>query len=249
MLLTAMNRAIAREPGRFPGVRDVKQFAEQELFAPLGMRDSSWPGQNIGTTLQSTPEDMARLGQLLLRKGRWQDRQLIPERWVYRMTHPSYEDTNTGYGYLTYSNAEDGWTYSTGTNDEVCSPFTRWARYPHAPSYENSDDLGGFPFATQKHDVGLTWAAGAGGQRIAVHRALDLVITVRDDAVSTDPDDPGTFEGHKRIWNSVVRPALVAEDPVFKGDQQAFCKAYRASRYAPALLSPWSAQASGPAAP
>ena len=248
VLLTAMNRAITLEPAKFPGVRNMKEFAAKELLAPLGMKDSSWEGTNIGTSLQSTPEDMARLGQLLLRKGTWQNRQLIPERWVYQMTHAAYEDTNTGYGYLTYSNALSGWTYSTGTNDEVCSPFTRWAGYPHAPSFENKDDLGGFPFARQKHDIGLTWAAGAGGQRIAVQRGLDLVTTVRDDALSTEPDDPGTFEGHKRIWNKVVRPALVAKDPVFKGDEKRFCEAYRSSSYAPSLVSPWSTSASGPTA-
>jgi len=62
-----------------------------------------------------------------------------------------------------------------------------------------------------------------------VHRGLDLVISVRDDMVSADGGKPGTFEGHKRVWNA-IRPALVALDPTYKGDDEAFCAAYQRRR-------------------
>ena len=158
------------------------------------------------------------------------------------MTHPAFEDTNTGYGYLTYTKAAKGWTYSSGTADLDCSPYTSWPRYPHAPFGEARSSLGAQPYAP-KHDVGLVWAAGAGGQKTSVHRALDLVITVRDDALSLDGGTPGTFEGHKRPWN-LIRPALVAYDRAFQGREAAFCRAYQHSAHAPDLLSPWSAAAS-----
>ena len=245
VLVGVMNRAIAQEPQAFPGVSNIKEFAEKELFAPLGMRDSSWPGQSIAGTLVSSQEDLARLGLLILRRGVWAGERLLGERFVYRMTHPAFEDTNTGYGYLTYSNADKGWTYSTGTADTKCSPYVTWPSYPHAPFREAKDDLGGSPFGPAKYDVGLTWAAGAGGQRISVHRGLDLIITTRDDAASIDGDQPGAFEGHKRVW-SLIRPALVELDPRFQGDEAAFCEAYRQSSYAPDLLDPWSRRASGP---
>ena len=242
VLVDVMNRVIKKEPAAFPGVSNAKEFAEKELFAPLGMRDSSWPGQSIGGTLVSSQEDLARMGLLILRRGKWNGRRLLAERYVYRMTHPAFEDTNTGYGYLTYTNAAQGWTYSTGTSDTNCSPYSTWPSYPHAPFFEANSDLGGSPFRRANYDVGLTWAAGAGGQRISVHRGLDLVITVRDDAASVDGDQPGAFEGHKRVWD-LVRPALVALDPVFAGDEAAFCKAYKRSRYAPDLLDAWSPRA------
>ncbi len=76
--------------------------------------------------------------------------------------------------------------------------------------------------------------AGAGGQRVSLHRGLDLVITVRDDS---------TNEGHKRVWNA-MRPALVALDPRYAGDEAGFCAAYQRSQHAPALRFPWSASAS-----
>lgn len=245
-LVGAMNRAIAAEPEAFAGVTNVKEFAELELFAPLGMTRTTWPGANIGSSLQSSVEDMSRLGLLLLRQGRWAGRQLLDESFVYRMTHPAFEDTNTGYGYLTQMNAEQNWTYSTGTADLACAPFTTWPEYPHAPFYESADDNGGSPFEGG-HDMGVFWAAGTGGQKMSVHRGLDLVIAVRDDAVDVAGADAdsgeGTFEGHKRVWR-LIRPALVALDPIHAGDEAGFCEAYQRSAYAPALISPWRAEAS-----
>lgn len=242
VLVDVMNRAIARQPGRFPGVSDVREFAQKELFDTLGMSDSSWPGENLAYSMTSTPEDLARMGLLILRRGRWQGEQLLEERFLYRMTHPAFEDVNTGYGYLTYANAAANETYSSGTSDTGCSPFTTWPRYPHSPFFEAPHANGGSPFAPG-YDVGLVWAAGAGGQRISVHRGLDLVITVRDEAVSTDVEEPGTFEGHKNVWKK-IRPALVAMDERFHGDEEAFCAAYRRSKHAPDLRDPWSTSAS-----
>jgi len=239
-LVGVMNRAIAAEPEAFPGVANAKELAEQELFAPLGMTQSSWPGEIIGSSLETTVEDISRLGLLLLRKGEWNGKQLLDESFVYRMTHPAFEDTNTGYGYLTQMNAEAGWTYSTGTADLDCSPYTTWPSYPHAPFFATEHDYGGSPFEPA-HDIGTFWAAGTGGQKVSAHRGLDLVIAVRDDAV--DPDTGGTFEGHKRVWR-LIRPALVALDPVYAGDEDGFCAAYQRSAYAPGLVSPWSAEAS-----
>ena len=132
-LVGVMDRAIAAEPERFPGVKNVVELAQKELFDPLGMKASSWPGEVIGGNLTTNVRDMARLGQLVLQRGRWQGRQLIDEEYLYRMTHPAFEDVNTGYGYLTYVNAAKNWTWPTSTADTYCAPFGRWPSYPHRP--------------------------------------------------------------------------------------------------------------------
>src|SRR5687768_5375935 len=119
------------------------------------MRDSSWPGEVIGGTMVSSQEDLARMGLLLLRRGMWNGKRLLAERYVYRMTHAAFEDTNTGYGYLTYSNAERNWVYSTGTADTQCMPYTTWPNYPHAPTFEAPNDNGGSPFNNVAHDIGV----------------------------------------------------------------------------------------------
>ena len=52
------------------------------------MKASNWPGGQIAGNLNTNVRDMARLGQLVLQRGRWQGRQLIDEEFLYRMTHP-----------------------------------------------------------------------------------------------------------------------------------------------------------------
>jgi CubicO group peptidase (beta-lactamase class C family) len=240
-LVGVMNKAIAQEPGQFAGSADARELADREMFDRLGMKASNWPGQSIAGTMNSTVRDMARMGELILQRGRYDGRRLIDEDFMYKLTHPAFEDSNTGYGYLTYLNAERNWGYSTGTNDTECSPYTRWPSYPHRPFFEAPGPNGGFP-GEQRHDIGVVWAAGAGGQRIVVHRGLDLVFAVRDDSVSVgESETVGAFEGHKNIWNA-IRPALVALDPVYEGDETAFCEAYRRSEYAPDLREPWFAE-------
>jgi putative cell wall-binding protein/CubicO group peptidase (beta-lactamase class C family) len=227
VLIDVIDRVIAEEPEHFPGIADAAELAQEALFDPLGMTSSSWAGTSIGASLQSTPQDLARLGLLWMRDGLWDGERIIDPEYLHRMTHPSFEDANTGYGYLTYINADLGWFYSTGTNDLVCSPVGVWDRYPHRPFLEAPDDNGGSATRTDMvYDVGVNWASGAGGQRITTHPALDLVMTIRDES---------TNEGHKRVWDA-IRPALVALDPVYQGDVDAFCADYRESRYAPDLL-------------
>jgi hypothetical protein len=81
----------------------------------------------------------------------------------------------------------------------------------------------------QEQDVGAWSAQGAGGQFIVGHPALDLVIVAKNYA---------NMGGPGGMWNA-VRPALVALDPKYKGDDKAFCDAYGNNKYAPDLQTPW----------
>ena len=240
-LVGVMDRAIKGEPQQFPGVKNVVELARKELFEPLGMRASSWEGGQIAGNLMTNVRDMARLGQLVLQRGRWSGRQLIDEEFLYRMTHAAFEDVNTGYGYLTYVNAADNWSYPTSTADTHCAPYGQWPSYPHRPFYEASNSNGSVPQERrQPYDMAHTFASGTGGQKFTVYRGLDMVIAIRNGAVSAG--DGGTavdqFPGHKTVWNA-LRPALLEQDPVFKGDEDGFCAAYRRSEYAPSLREPW----------
>ena len=61
------------------------------LFEPLAIRDVDWEispeGINTGGWgLRVHTEDMAKLGQLYLRKGKWNGRQILPESWIEEAT-------------------------------------------------------------------------------------------------------------------------------------------------------------------
>jgi CubicO group peptidase (beta-lactamase class C family) len=74
------------------------EFARQELFGPLGIHDVSWPpdrrGHNHGwRNLQLHPRDMARLGQLFLQSGVWNERHILSESWIAAATCAHVEHT------------------------------------------------------------------------------------------------------------------------------------------------------------
>ncbi|MDN4546842.1 serine hydrolase [Pseudomonas sp. C32] len=57
------------------------------LFEPLGIRRAVWETDATGTFIASsyaylTARDLARVGLLMARDGRWGDRQLLPKDWV-----------------------------------------------------------------------------------------------------------------------------------------------------------------------
>jgi CubicO group peptidase (beta-lactamase class C family) len=249
-LVLLMDKVVKANPQAFPGSKTIRDVARNELFKPLGMTHTDWDGVVASHTLYSNVFDMAKLGELMLRKGRWGDKQIVNEDYIYRMTHPQVEDVHTGYGYLTWLNAAAGVAALFDIKTEpACSPFAGWKRYAHAPTFEAPNDNGGAPFHKNAYDDGVFWADGAGGQFTYVHRGLDLVIVTRDDenAQKSDPEsqergksNPTGLEYH-RTWR-LLRPSLIAMDPKYKGNEAAFCKAYREGTYAPDLISGWTRQ-------
>lgn len=85
----------------------LRQVAEEELFRPLGIHDWFWEADPQGTTLGPfalylRPRDMARLGELALRGGRWQGRQVVPEAWIRLSTAAQVDPARGGLGYGFY---------------------------------------------------------------------------------------------------------------------------------------------------
>ncbi len=83
------------------------RYAAEQLFEPLGIDDFYWrrlPGNLVDTAggLYLRPRDMARIGYLMLRDGRWGDRQILPAEWVRRSTASQVDEPlllGSGYGY------------------------------------------------------------------------------------------------------------------------------------------------------
>ena len=81
-------------------------FAEQNLFAPMGMQTAriDTDPQGIGdggNGIWLNVYDMAKFGSLFLHNGVWQDQQLVPAAWVHDSTSVQF-DRSTGsadYGY------------------------------------------------------------------------------------------------------------------------------------------------------
>jgi len=88
------------------------EFARQFLFSPLGITVASWFKGNpnglphMGGGLSLRASDLARIGYLVLRKGKWGDRQIVTESWIDESTRHHVHNPRTfgthptDYGYL-----------------------------------------------------------------------------------------------------------------------------------------------------
>jgi CubicO group peptidase (beta-lactamase class C family) len=85
--------------------RPLDEFAREALFEPLGITAVEWERRkgdtDAGGGLRLRPRDMAKLGQLVLAGGRWNDRQIVSREWIETSTAPKLKATdNQSYGYL-----------------------------------------------------------------------------------------------------------------------------------------------------
>ncbi|MGN7359922.1 serine hydrolase domain-containing protein [Paenibacillus sp. SAF-054] len=86
----------------------VKDYLTPRLFEPLGMHDVSWETSPLGVTLgcaglSISNEELSRFGQLLLQKGMWEGKPLIPAEWIDFVTRKQINnqgspDWSQGYG-------------------------------------------------------------------------------------------------------------------------------------------------------
>lgn len=87
-------------------------FAQRYLFDPLGITQARWvygePDNlpHTGGGLYLRPRDMAKIGYLMLRNGRWENQQVVSTDWVRESTshavrYPrTFASRPTDYGYL-----------------------------------------------------------------------------------------------------------------------------------------------------
>ncbi|MGE0410332.1 MAG: serine hydrolase [Amphiplicatus sp.] len=216
-LSDVINIVIAQDPARLGN--NIGEFWTRRFAEPLGLENSRWGDSDaskiFGYTWFATVRDMARVGLLMLNGGVWNGERLIDEQFLYDLSHPSFEDAGLLYGYLAWLNGPDD-----------CAPKPIHRQYPHgpvsgAPSCLNPEGC------SQTYDVGVFAASGARGQYIGVHRGLDMVLVVKD------LGDPQKAKDGL-VWGA-IRPALLAFDPVYAGDEAGFCKAYSRGDYAPDL--------------
>ena len=80
--------------------RPVAQYLQEKIWQPLGMEypaswtiDSTQSGfEKMSMGINARAIDFAKFGELYLNKGRWNGKQIIPEKWVSESTAPDLTD-------------------------------------------------------------------------------------------------------------------------------------------------------------
>jgi CubicO group peptidase (beta-lactamase class C family) len=87
---------------------DLHSFAKSALFEPLGITTSEWsklPGgvASAASGLRLTPRDLARIGQMIIAGGKWDNRTVVPADWLDASFRPAaIVDDGRRYGYQWY---------------------------------------------------------------------------------------------------------------------------------------------------
>lgn len=138
----------------------VLDYLTPRLFEPLHIDKPRWEespqGINTGGWgLYLKTEDLAKMGQLLLQKGKWNGRQLITEEWVDEMSKKQVESVNPG-------------TRMEQAAERGMTP-------------ETSDWMQGYGYQMWRCRPGCFRADGARGQYIIVVPDKNAVIAITSD--------------------------------------------------------------------
>jgi hypothetical protein len=90
--------------------QELESFLTPRLFAPLDIKDHDWEKSPQGLSvagwgLRVKTEDIAKLGQLYLQKGKWNGKEILTAQWVddassaQTTSNTGDSDWSQGYGY------------------------------------------------------------------------------------------------------------------------------------------------------
>ncbi len=98
--------------------QSVDKWAEEKLFKPLGITEYYWKKTPLGEIdseggLYLKPHDLARIGYMVLQKGKWQEKQIVSEDWLMQSVQPSVMVAGkVGYGFQWWVRVDDNKPYS-----------------------------------------------------------------------------------------------------------------------------------------
>lgn len=110
---------------------NTADYARAYLLRPIGITGDKWVRgypdllPHTGGGLYMSTRDLARVGYLVLRRGKWNGAQIVPEAWITESTQPLVTPTyrlggrTSSYGYLWWLYTLDGGEPDASTTDLV----------------------------------------------------------------------------------------------------------------------------------
>lgn len=86
--------------------KTMANYADENLFIPLGINNYYWEKHSDGVTFGAValwliPRDMAKIGQLMVQNGIWNNEQIISEEWIEQSIQ-IHANNNYGYYWWNY---------------------------------------------------------------------------------------------------------------------------------------------------
>ncbi len=95
--------------------REMSDYLKERVFDPIGIEQLSWdvqggsgsigPHTNAHTGIHLSARELSRFGYLMLNKGVWAGRRLVPSQWIDLATKSS-QTLNPHYGYTWWVNTQ-----------------------------------------------------------------------------------------------------------------------------------------------
>jgi CubicO group peptidase (beta-lactamase class C family) len=167
---------LARMVERVTG-RTVPDLLEERLFEPMGVEHPEWDRVASGATfgfngLYLTTEAVAAFGELLMRHGRWRDRQLIEPKWLELATRRHVETPQT----------DDGWR----TADWLEGYGYHFWMSTHG--YRADGAMGQFCLVVPEHDLIVAMTAAATDMRVPLDEVWQCLLPGMEKAGSAQDD-------------------------------------------------------------
>jgi CubicO group peptidase (beta-lactamase class C family) len=171
------------------------EYLKPRLFEPLGIENPKWNSSPEGYSLGGyglylRTEDIAKFGQLYLQGGKWNGKQLIPEKWVEQSTTKQISNENEGH-----SQIGPDWQQGYG--------FQFWRCRHNA--FRADGAAGQFIVVMPDQDAVVAITADTGNMQGELDAIWDhLLPSFHDGAL---PDDPAAQEKLKQaVANLVAHP-------------------------------------------
>ncbi len=163
--------------------RGLPELLDDRLFGPMGVRQTEWDRVASGATfgfqgLHLTTEAVAAFGELLLRGGRWRDRQLVPHEWVEAATRShietlQFEDGSRPAGWL------EGYGYQFWMSQH---------------GYRGDGALGQYCLVVPEHDLVVAMTAATTAMQLPMDAVWDCLLPGLSYADSDDAGDRAVAE-------------------------------------------------------
>lgn len=132
--------------------KPLLDFARERLFTPLGISDVEWvkdrDGEAIAASgLRMRPRDVAKVGQILLDKGQWKGKSIVPAAWLEASVTPrtrAFGEVEYGYQWWLGASQQSGmrWIAGFGNGGQrlVVIPDLELVIVINAGNYNKPDD-------------------------------------------------------------------------------------------------------------